>query len=119
MAHPTASRRAADPAPAWPRRALRALRDHHELALAAVTLLASPSLSPTVNTPVQFTATATSAAGNITGYFWSFGDGTTRFTTGPNTSHVYGSTGRKFVRVEVTNAAGQRGEATIEVNVQP
>lgn len=85
----------------------------------AVTLLASPSLSPSVNTPVQFTASATSTAGNITGYTWSFGDGTTRFTSGPSTSHVYGSTGRKFVRVEVTNAARQRGEATIELNVQP
>lgn len=85
----------------------------------AVTLLASPSLTPRVNTPVQFTATATSTSGNITGYSWSFGDGTSAFTTGPNTSHVYGSTGRKFVRVDVVNAAGQRGEATIEIVVQP
>lgn len=85
----------------------------------AVTLLASPSLTPRVNTPVQFTATATSASGNITGYAWSFGDGTSQFTTGPTTSHVYGSTGRKVVRVDVTNAAGQRGEAVIELQVQP
>ncbi len=85
-----------------------------------VSLLASPSTSPRVNTPVQFTATATSAGGsNITGYFWNFGDGTTRFQTGPSTSHVYGTTGRKFVSVEVVNAAGQRGEATIEISVQP
>jgi PKD repeat protein len=85
----------------------------------AVTLLASPSLTPRVNTPVQFTATATSASGNITGYAWSFGDGTSQFTTGPTTSHVFGSTGRKVVRVDVTNAAGQRGEAVIELQVQP
>lgn len=85
----------------------------------SVTILASPSLSPRVNTPVQFTATATSTSGNITGYSWSFGDGTSAFTTGPSTSHVYGTTGRKFVRVDVTNAARQRGEATIELVVQP
>lgn len=85
----------------------------------AVTLLASPSLTPRVNTPVQFTATATSASGNITGYSWNFGDGVTAFTTGPSTSHVYGSTGRKFVRVDVVNAARQRGEATLELVVQP
>lgn len=85
-----------------------------------VTLVASPSTTPRVDTPVQFTATATSVGGSsITGYFWDFGDGTTRFQTGPSTSHVYGSTGRKFVRVEVVNAAGQRGEATIEISVQP
>ncbi len=85
----------------------------------AVTLLASPSLTPRVNTPVQLTATVTSTTGNITGYFWTFGDGDSRFTTGPSTSHTYGSTGRKFVRVEVVNAAGQRGEAVIELVVQP
>lgn len=84
-----------------------------------VTLLASPSLTPRVNTPVQFTATATSTSGNITGFSWSFGDGGTAFTTGPSTSHVYGSTGRKVVRVDVVNSAGQRGEATIELVVQP
>lgn len=84
-----------------------------------VTLQASPSTTPRVNTPVQFTATATSATGNITGYSWSFGDGATTFTTGPSTSHVYESTGRKLVRVDVVNASGQRGEATLEIAVQP
>jgi PKD repeat protein len=85
----------------------------------AVTLLASPSVTPPRNTPVQFTATATAGAGNITGYWWDFGDGTTRFQTGPTTTHVYGTPGRKFVRVDVVNAAGQRGEAVIEIVVQP
>lgn len=85
----------------------------------AVTLTASPSLTPKVGTPVQFTASATSAAGNITGYSWTFGDGTTAFTTGPTTSHVYGTTGRKVVRVSVSNAARQQGEATLEIVVQP
>ncbi len=84
----------------------------------AITLAASPSATPPVNTPVQFTATATTA-GNITGYTWDFGDGTSRFTTSPSTSHVYQSPGRKVVRVDVVNAAGQRGEAVIEIVVQP
>lgn len=82
-----------------------------------VTLVASPSATPRINTPVTFTATATGT--NITGYWWDFGDGTSRFTTGASTIHTYGSLGRKFVRVDVVNAAGQRGENVIEVVVQP
>lgn len=82
-----------------------------------VTLTASPTTSPPVNTNVSFTATASGQ--NIVTYNWNFGDGATRVTTGPNTSHVYGSTGRKIVRVEVVNAVGQRGEAIIEILVQP
>lgn len=85
----------------------------------SVNILASPTSTPALNAPVQFTATASSTAGNITGYYWNFGDGTTRFTTGSNTTHQYGSPGRKFVTVEVTNAAGQRGYSQIEIVVQP
>lgn len=84
-----------------------------------VNLMASPTNTPALNAPVQFTATATSTSGNITGYYWNFGDGTTRFTTGSVTTHQYGSPGRKFVTVEVTNAAGQRGYSQIEIVVQP
>lgn len=80
-----------------------------------VTLTASPA-SPQANTVVQFTATATGS--NIVTYNWNLGDGDTRVTTGPTTSKVYGSPGRRRVTVEVVNAAGQRGEAIIEILVQ-
>jgi PKD repeat protein len=80
-----------------------------------VTLTASPSTAG-VNTVVQFTATASGT--NIVTYNWNLGDGDTRVTTGPTTSKVYGSAGRRRVSVEVVNAVGQRGNATIEVLIQ-
>jgi PKD repeat protein len=80
-----------------------------------VTLTASPA-NPPVNTLVQFTATATGT--NVVSYNWNLGDGDTRVTTGPTTSKVYSTPGRRRVTVEVVNAAGQRGEAIIEILVQ-
>lgn len=80
-----------------------------------VTLTASPT-NPPVNTVVQFTATASGT--NIVTYNWNLGDGDNRVTTGPTTSKVYGSAGRRRVTVEVVNAVGQRGEAIIEIVVQ-
>ena len=81
----------------------------------SVTLTASPT-NPAVNAVVQFTATTTGT--NIVSYNWNLGDGDTRVTTGPSTSKAYGSSGRRRVTVEVVNAAGQRGEAVIEIVVQ-
>ncbi|WP_239493373.1 PKD domain-containing protein [Luteitalea sp. TBR-22] len=81
----------------------------------SVTLTASPSTAA-ANTVVQFTATASGT--NIVAYNWNLGDGDTRVTTGPTTSKVYGTAGRRRVSVEVVNAAGQRGTATIEILIQ-
>ena len=81
----------------------------------SVTLVASPP-NPPVNSVVAFTATVSGT--NVISYSWNFGDGTTRTTTSPTTSHVYGSVGRKTVRLEVVNAVGQRGEAVVEIVVQ-
>jgi len=81
----------------------------------SVTLTASPA-NPSVNTVVQFTATASGT--NIVSYNWNLGDGDTRVTTGPTTSKVYGAAGRRRITLEVVNAAGQRGEAFIEILVQ-
>lgn len=81
----------------------------------SVTLTASPATT-TVNTVVQFTATAT--GGNIVSYNWNLGDGDRRVTTGPTTTKVYGSIGTRRVTVEVVNAAGQRGEGVIEIRIQ-
>jgi PKD repeat protein len=80
-----------------------------------VTLTASPT-NPPVNTVVQFTATASGA--NVVSYNWNLGDGDTRVTTGPTISKVYGSAGRRRVTLDVVNAAGQRGVASIEIVVQ-
>lgn len=80
-----------------------------------VTLTATPP-NPAVNTLVQFTAAG--AGPNIVSYNWNLGDGDRRVTTGPSTSKSYGSPGRRRVTLEVVNAAGQRGEAVIEIVVQ-
>lgn len=80
-----------------------------------VNLTASPS-NPNTTTSVLFTATASGV--NIVSYNWNLGDGDHRVTTGSQTSKVYGSPGRRRVSVEVVNAVGQRGEATIEIIVQ-
>jgi len=84
-----------------------------------VTLTASPT-NPTSTTTVVFTATlsGTGAGINVVSYNWNLGDNDRRVTTGPQTSKVYGSPGRRRVTLEVVNAVGQRGEAIIEVNVQ-
>lgn len=81
----------------------------------SVTLTATPP-NPPVNTTVQFTATASGT--NIVSYNWDLGDGDRRVTTGPTTSKAYQSPGRRRVTLEVVNAAGQRGQAVIEIVVQ-
>ena len=81
----------------------------------SVTLTASPT-NPARNTVVQFTASAT--GGNIVSYIWDLGDGDTRVTTGPSTSKSYSTSGRRRITLEVVNAAGQRGTASIEIVVQ-
>lgn len=86
-----------------------------EIRAISVTLTASPT-NPAVNAVVQFTATATGS--NIVSYGWNLGDGDQRETTGPTTSKAYGSPGRRRITVEVVNAVGQRGTATIEIVVQ-
>ncbi len=80
-----------------------------------VNLTASPT-NPSVNTVVQFNATATSQ--NIVEYIWNLGDGDIRTLTSPTTSKAYGSAGRRRVTVDVVNAAGQRGRGQIEIVVQ-
>ena len=80
-----------------------------------VTLTAAPT-NPAVNTVVQFTASSTGQ--NIIEYVWNLGDGDVRVLTSPSTSKAYGSPGRRRITVEVVNAAGQRGQAQIEIVVQ-
>ncbi len=80
-----------------------------------LTLTASPP-NPAVNALVQFTATGMGP--NIVSYTWNLGDGDVRVTTGPTTSKAYGTPGRRRVTLDVVNAAGQRGQAVIEIVVQ-
>ena len=62
---------------------------------------ASPAMP---NVSIGFSSTSTIAAGNIIGYSWSFGDGTS--ATGQNTSHVYSNSGSYNVSLIVTGNTG-------------
>ncbi|MBX2923665.1 MAG: PKD domain-containing protein [Chitinophagaceae bacterium] len=76
-----------------------------------ITVYPSPSVSLSANittacipTSIQFTGTATTADGTISGYAWDFGDGTT--STEQNPSHVYQQTGYYSVSLTATSSNG-------------
>ncbi len=74
------------------------------------------SASPTVNSPVAFTA---SAGLGILRYDWDFGDGFTTSTTGAAAAHVYSSPGLRTVTVTATHTDGRTGTGQTQVNVVP
>jgi predicted secreted protein len=77
------------------------------------------SATPSVNTPVTFTATVTPNTAAIQRYVWSWGDGSAdTITSGNSTTHVYTSTGTKIVRVTVTAVDGRTAQGVIEIRVQ-
>jgi gliding motility-associated-like protein len=56
------------------------------------------------NVTIGFTSTSTIASGNITNYYWSFGDNTN--ATGQNTSHSYAESGSYSVTLVVVGSSG-------------
>jgi PKD repeat protein len=84
----------------------------------AVVLAASPS-NPSVNAIVTFTATVTPITVAVVRYEWSFGDGTTRVTTGATTTKAYSSVGTKHAQVTVTASDGSTGVGAADVVVSP
>ena len=83
----------------------------------AVTLTIAPT-SPAVNTSVTLTAGVAASGGGtvppIASYQWSFGDGETATTTGPQTSHVYRTAGPKTASVTVVSTLGTTGIGRVE-----
>ncbi len=74
--------------------------------------------TPAVNQSVTFTATV--GEGIVAERFdWVFGDGTTRTTTGNETTKVYASSGVKKAKVTVTATDGSTGTAAADVVVSP
>jgi hypothetical protein len=68
------------------------------------------ALAPAAGTAgqdVTLNASGSSVAyGSITGYQWTFGDGTTAHTSGPTVAHVYADPGTYSVSVTETDSAG-------------
>ena len=64
---------------------------------------------------VTFTGSATDADGTVTGYLWSFGDGTT--STLQNPSHAFAMPGTYSVRLTVTDNGGASGMDQVKVLV--
>jgi hypothetical protein len=87
----------------------------------AVSMTVTPS-TITTTTPAEFSATATTtpAGATIERYEWNFGDGNTRTTSGPTTSHLYQlGGGRRFVvSVRAVTISGASGTAQREIVVQ-
>lgn len=80
------------------------------------------STTLTTSTPTVFTASATTtpAGGLIERYEWDFGDGSTRTTSGPSTSHQYAvGGGRRYIAtVKAVTTSGASGTAQIDFAIQ-
>ena len=84
--------------------------------------LSVSSTTLTTSTPTVFTASATTtpAGGLIERYEWDFGDGSTRTTSGPSTSHQYAvGGGRRYIAtVRAVTTSGASGTAQIDFAIQ-
>ncbi len=77
--------------------------------------LTSSTTSPTLNTPVAFSATVTPTTVAIVRYEWAFGDGTSANTSGASTSHAYSSGGLKTATVTAVAQDGREGTGQLQV----
>jgi PKD repeat protein len=64
-----------------------------------------------------FRAQGHEPGGSISEYYWTFGDGRTTNTTGPDVSHVFSEAGRYTVTVTVTSGFGTATTRTRNVTV--
>lgn len=64
-----------------------------------------------------FHASASVPGGTITEYYWTFGDGRSTNTLGPDVTHVFSEDGRYTVSVSVTTSFGTLTTHTMNVNV--
>jgi PKD repeat protein len=64
-----------------------------------------------------FHARGSEPGGSISEYYWTFGDGRTTNTTGPDVSHVFTEAGRYTVTVTVTSGFGTATTRTWNVSV--
>ena len=87
------------------------------VAAPTVALAVAPN-PPLADQPATFTATATPATGHgISTYFWTFGDGAERTTTGPTTTKTYSAVGTYVITVKVTDDLGQTASASLSFTI--
>jgi len=72
--------------------------------------------SPTAGSPVTFTDNSFDPDGQITTWFWSFGDGAT--ASSPTVTHTYTSPGSYTVSLTVTDNCGATSTRTETITVQ-
>jgi PKD repeat protein len=65
----------------------------------------------------RFHAQGSEQGGSITGYYWTFGDGRTTNSTGPDVTHVYSEAGTYTATVTVTSSFGTITTLTQNVTV--
>jgi PKD repeat protein len=65
----------------------------------------------------QFRAQGSERGGSITAYYWTFGDGRTSNSTGPDVTHVYSEAGTYTASVTVTSSFGTITTLTQSVTV--
>jgi PKD repeat protein len=84
-----------------------------------VVLSFSPD-APAVNTVITFNAEVTLPTGvTATQYAWNFGDGSTKVTTGAQTTKSYSTAGTKHVTVTVTGSDGSTGVGAGDIVISP
>ena len=80
-----------------------------------VTFRYSPD-EPSSDEQIQFSANATDSDGNITGYNWTFGDGTS--ARGPSSTHTYANSGEYTVELIITDNDGETASAQQTITVE-
>jgi PKD domain/CHAP domain len=81
----------------------------------AVTM-SSPRTAVT-GTDSTFRAQASEPGGSVSAYYWTFGDGRTSNSTGPDVTHVYSEAGTYTASVTVTSSLGTISTRTKDVTV--
>ena len=85
---------------------------------APIILSASPSVT-TAGSPIIFTVSGLGANASVDHYEWTFDDGATATTSGPQTSHVFNQRGTHYASVKVIAVGGgSLGSAQTAVTIQ-